>query len=103
MSTLENNIKELIQFYVRENYEQYLKDKNIDSIPEKDIREAVEILYTTRKEHLKQFVKESLKVIMKDNPPQDIIVNNIFIDVFRDDDFCINRIVFEINSYQKNK
>ena len=101
MSTLENNIKELIQFYVKENYNQYLKDKNIEIIPETDIKKAVETLYSDRKDHLKQFVKESLKVIMEDNPPNDLVVNNILIDIFRDDEFCINRITLEINTFQK--
>ena len=45
MSTLESNIKELIQFYVKENYSQYLKDKNIDiKSPETEIKKAVETL-----------------------------------------------------------
>ena len=103
MTSLERNFKELIQFYVKENYNEYLKSKNIELIQEKDIRKAVSKIYTERKEHLKTFVKESLKTIMADNPPSDLIVNNILIDVFRDDELCINRIVLEIKLFQKNK
>ena len=35
------------------------------------------------------------------NPPNDLVVNNILTDIFRDDDFCINRITLEINAFQK--
>ena len=103
MTTLERNIKEHIQFYVKENYNEHLQNKNIEYIKDDEIETVVSQIYTERKEHLKSFVKESLKVLMKDNPPSDLIVNNILIDVFRDDDFCINRIVIEIKLFQQKK
>lgn len=103
MTTLERNIKELIQFYVKENYNNYLQENSLQYIEDDNIESVVKQIYTERKEHLKTFVKESLKELMKDNPPNDLIVNNILIDVFRDDDFCINRIVLEIKLFQQKK
>jgi len=103
MTTLERNIKELIQFYVKENYNEHLQEMDIQYIENKDIETVVSQIYINRKEHLKIFVKESLKVLMKDNPPSDLITNNILIDVFRDDDFCINRISLEIKLFQQKK
>tara|TARA_B100000900_G_scaffold400327_1_gene403831 strand:+ start:842 stop:1189 length:348 start_codon:yes stop_codon:yes gene_type:complete len=103
MTTLERNIKELIQFYVKENYNDYLQKNSLQYIEDDKIESVVSQIYTERKEHLKTFVKESLKELMKDNPPSDLIVNNILIDVFRDDDFCINRIVIEIKLFQQKK
>ena len=103
MTSLERNIKELIQFYVRENYNDYLQQNSLEYIEDDNIESVVKQIYTERKEHLKTFVKESLKELMKDNPPNDLIVNNILIDVFRDDDFCINRIVIEIKLFQQKK
>ena len=103
MTTLERNIKELIQFYVKENYNEHLQEMDIQYIENKDIETVVSQIYINRKDHLKIFVKESLKVLMKDNPPSDLITNNILIDVFRDDDFCINRISLEIKLFQQKK
>ena len=103
MTSLERNIKELIQFYVRENYNDYLQQNSLQYIEDDNIESVVKQIYTERKEHLKSFVKESLKELMKDNPPNDLIVNNILIDVFRDDEFCINRIVIEIKLFQQKK
>tara|TARA_B110000208_G_scaffold189717_2_gene251899 strand:- start:263 stop:607 length:345 start_codon:yes stop_codon:yes gene_type:complete len=102
MVSLERNIKELIQFYVKENYNEHLKDNNIQYIKEDDIEAVVCKIYTERKDHLKQFVKESLKTLMEECPSE-LIINNILLDVFRDDDFCINRIVLEIKLFQAKK
>ena len=60
-------------------------------------------IYTERKSHIKEFLKTSLKEIMKDDYVGDLFVNNICIDIFQDDELCINRIITEINLYQKDK
>ena len=38
---------------------------------------------------------------MKDDYVGDLVINNILIDIFRDDDLCKNRIKLEITEYQK--
>ena len=88
---------------MKENYNDYLNKNSLQYIEDDNIESVVKEIYTERKEHLKTFVKESLKELMKDNPPSDLIVNNILIDVFRDDNFCINRIVVEIKLFQQKK
>lgn len=101
MTTLEMNIRDLIHFYAKENYNDYLHKNELKSIPDGKIKEVVQSIYTDRKEHLKQFIKESLKTLLKEEHPGDLVVNNILIDVFRDDDFCLNRITLEIKMYQQ--
>ena len=103
MTTTETLIRDLIMFYVKENYNTYLSDNSISSIPESDIDMVINNLYSERKEHLKVFIKTSLKKIMKEEYIGDLFVNNILIDIFRDDDLCKNRIKMEIKDYQKNK
>ena len=39
---------------------------------------------------------------MKDEYVGDLVINNILIDIFRDDDLCQNRITLEIIEYQKS-
>ena len=100
MSNLQNTIKNLIFFYVKTNYEKYLKDNNIKNIPDNEINTVIETLYTDRKEHLKIFLKQSLKELLKNDYPGDLVILNIFTDIFNDDNICKNRLILEIRMYQ---
>ena len=60
-------VRDLIIFYVKENYKQYLQEKSLQRIPEEEISGVVDVLYGERKSHLKEFLKKSLKDIMKDD------------------------------------
>jgi len=102
MTTNETLIRDLIMFYVKENYNQYLSEKSITSIPDSDLEMVINNLYSERKEHLKVFIKESLKKIMKEEYIGDLVLNNILIDIFRDDELCKNRIRMEIIEHQKS-
>tara|TARA_B100000686_G_C16677425_1_gene909938 strand:+ start:763 stop:1077 length:315 start_codon:yes stop_codon:yes gene_type:complete len=97
----EKLMQDLILFYVRENYNNYLRDHGLKKIPEDKLDTIVNSIYLDRKEHLKKFVITSLKKIMKDEYVGDLVINNLLIDIFRDDDLCINRIKLEIKEYQK--
>ena len=103
MSKLERTIKDLIIFYVKENYNNYLKENNLSIIIEDNkLKEVIETLYNTKREHLKQFLKDSLKELLKDDYPGDLVINNICYEIFEDDDLCKNRIFVEIKIYQEN-
>ena len=101
MTSLEKNIRDLIYFYAKENYNEYLEKNELKSIPDKEIEKVVKGIYTDRKDHLKKFIQETLKTLLKKEHPGDVIVNNILIEVFRDDNYCINRITLEIKMYQQ--
>ena len=103
MTTLEKNIRDLIYFYAKENYNEYLKLEKLESIPDEKITDVVKSLYTDRKDHLKKFIKESLKTLLKEEHPGDLVVNNLLIEVFRDDEYCVNRITLEIKMYQQQQ
>jgi hypothetical protein len=95
-------IKDLIMFYVKENYNNYLKENNIESIEHKDLDNIIDILYTQKKNHLKKFIQDSIKELLKDEHPGDLFINNIIIDIFRDDILCKQTLKTEIELYQKN-
>ena len=101
MATLETRIKEVIHFYVKTNYEAYLENNRLKTIPNDQIESVVRQLYNDRREHLKGFVKESLKQMMKDDYPGDLVILNVLVSVFEDDEYCINRLVKEIKLYQQ--
>ncbi len=101
MSNLQSTIKDLIFFYVKSNYEKYLNDNQIKTIPDEKINDVISKLYTDRMEHLKVFLKQSLKDLLKDEYPGDLVILNIFMNIFEDDDICKNRLIFEIRMHQK--
>ena len=103
MSKLERTIKDLIIFYVKENYNNYLKENNLSIIREDNkLKEVIETLYNSKKDHLKQFLKDSLKELLKDDYPGDLVINNICYEIFEDDDLCKNRVFVEIKIHQEN-
>ena len=102
MSKLERTVKDLVIFYVKENYNNYLKEKNIEKIEKEKIKSVISDLYYPKKDHLKQFVKDSMKELWKDDYPGDLIIDNIFFNIYQDDKFNINRICVEIELHQEN-
>jgi len=101
MSDYLSIIKELITFYIKTNYEQYLTDNNIESIPQSDIDKVIDELYTDKKEHLKSFILSSMKELLKSEYPGDLIIQNIVNDIVRDDELCKSTLTNEIEIYQK--
>ena len=102
MSDYLSIIKELITFYIKTNYEQYLVDNEIKTIPTEQIDNVVDTLYTNKKEHLKTFILSSMKELLKDEYPEDLIISNILNDILRDDQLCKRTLINEIDLYQKN-
>ena len=99
--SLHNNIRDLIHFYIRTNYNKYLEENNIKNIDEDKIAGVVNNLYTDRKEHLQIFIKSSLKQILKDEYPGDQTIQNLLLNILQDDDLCKNRIIVEIKLHQQ--
>ena len=102
MSKLERTIKDLVIFYIKENYNNYLKENNLNKINKDKIKEIISNLYYPKKDHLKRFVKDSMKELWKDDYPGDLIIDNVFFDIYQDDEFNINRISVEIELHQEN-
>lgn len=102
-SNAQKLIQDLIFFYVKENYNKHLEDNNIDIIPDNSISGVIDSIYIDKKKHLQQFLKDSLKEIMKDEYIGDLMVNNICYDIFNDDDLCKNRLIMEIKMFQQKK
>ena len=100
MSSSSKLIQDLILFYVKENYNHYLKENELEKIPDDQIENVVDTIYTTKKEHLKGFLKESLKKMMGEEYIGDLALLNICNEIFNDDQLCINRLVYEITNYQ---
>ena len=100
MSSLEEITTDLIVLYIKENYKKYLEENEIDKIEIDKIRGVVEELYNKKKDHLKIFLKQSLKELLKDRHPGDLTINTMIMTIFEDDELCINRLILEIKIYQ---
>ena len=103
MTTLDKHIKDLIHFYVKTNYEAYLTTHSLQVIPDKEVDQVIRQLYDDRKEHLREFIKGSLKKLLKGEYPGDLMILNILTDIFNDDELCRNRLVLEIRLHQNDK
>jgi hypothetical protein len=102
--SLQKNIRDLIHFYVKTNYEAYLSEKDIKIIPEDEIDEVIKNLYDDRKSHIQNFILESLKTLYKDKSeeyPGDRNIKNILLNIFQDDDLCKTRLSSEIKLHQQ--
>ena len=102
-NTASKLLQDLILFYVKENYNHYLSTKNIEKIPDNQIKGVVKSIYSDKKPHLKDFLKGSLKELMKDDYIGDLALLNICNEIFEDDELCINRLTLEIKNYQDDK
>ena len=96
-------IKDLVLFYIKTNYEEYLKSNSIDKIEDDKIPGVVDSLYTEKKEHLRSFILNSMREMLKSNYPGDLPINAILNDVYRDDEFNKTKLVDEIKTYQSLK
>jgi len=102
--SLQSNIRDLIHFYVKTNYEKYLSDNDIKTIPDGEIDNVIRTLYDDRKPHIQIFILESLKTLYKDKMdeyPGDSTIKNILNSVFQDDELCKNRVSCEIKLHQQ--
>ena len=102
-NTASKLIQDLILFYVKENYNHYLVTNEIEKIPHDQIKTVVTSIYSDKKPHLKEFLKGSLKELMKEDYIGDLSLLNICNEIFEDDELCINRLTLEIKNYQDDK
>ena len=96
-------IKDLVIFYIKTNYDEYLKSNSIDKIEDDKIPGVVDGLYTEKKEHLRGFILNSMREMLKKEYPGDLPINVILNDVFQDDEFNKTKLVNEIKTYQTLK
>lgn len=102
--SLQKHIRDLIFFYVKTNYNEYMTSNEIKVIPESDIDNVIHTLYDERKEHIKVFIQSSLKKLYEskqDEYPGDHTVNNLLLNIFQDDELCKNRLSVEIKLHQQ--
>lgn len=99
--SLQQKIKNIVFYYIKNHYNKYLTENNIRFIPDNEIKDVIDNFYKTETKNLKQFIRETLKKMMDDNYPG-ALVENIIYEIFEDEEFAKKRVCMEIKLYQDN-
>ena len=103
---LQRTIKELIEFYVKINYEKHLEVNNITCIERADIILVIDKFYDgeERKKHIKTFVLNGLQKMSANGGHCDISkVDTLLDEVMSDNNMVKTRVYNEIVLYQESK
>ena len=65
--SLQEQIRNIIFYYIKTNYKNYLKDHNLKYIEDDKIKGIITKMYVDKKKDLQLFIKTCLKEMMNDN------------------------------------
>ena len=94
-----DKIRRFILQYIKLKYNNYLHDHHIEYIDEGSIEEIVREMYLNNKDALKTYILDSFK----DNTYTRLMLEDSILEIFDDEDLCVNRLVLEIRQYQQYK
>ena len=98
--SLVNKIGEIIKKFIHEKYNEYLKNERLLMIDNEKLPTIIGNMYNQNIKNLKILIREQLKHDMGGEYPSGS-VENILLDLFQDREININRMVMEIDEYQK--
>lgn len=99
--TLTTLVKDITYHYIKHFYDKKLKEENVRTIPDADVRKFVNEMYEVKKTDLQQYIKNTLKETLGDQYPK-LQVNMLVLEMFQDPDFAKDRVINEIIHYQNN-
>lgn len=100
--SLQENIKNIIFYYVKKKYNEHLEIENIKIISDIQLQDLVDNLYTKEKESLQKYIRNCLKDMYQENY-NGALVENIIYDIFDDEELAKNRVILEIKSFQEHQ
>ena len=95
-----DNIKNIVNKYVENHYNNYLKQNNILKINHDNLKTIITDIYEKNVKDFKQHVRTKLRDIYQNDYPSSS-VENILLDIFQDKDIGIDKIVEEITIMQR--
>ena len=98
--SLQAKIRNIIFYYVKNQYNIYLEKNNVKIINENELHKVINQLYVEQKKDLQLFIKNCLKEMMQENYPG-ALVENIIFEIFQDQEMGVNRVTLEIKKYQE--
>ena len=100
--SLQEKVRNIVFYFIKKEYKAYLDKNSLKYIEKEKINDVVDDFYIKKEKILKEFIRENLKRMMKDQYPG-ALVENIIYDIFEDENFAKNRIILEIEQFQKSK
>ena len=97
--TLTNLVKETVFYYVKYYYDKYLTEHQLTIMDDADIDRFIQTNYTDREKDLRDYVRKSLKKNLADGY-NNLAVENILLEIFKDQAMAKERIRIEIVDYQ---
>jgi hypothetical protein len=101
---LPGTISNIVLFYIKKHYHNYLKENQISQIPENDIKGVVNSFYVEKETELKKFIRNTMRKNFPDydrNLAMKTGTEEIILEMFDDREFSVSRVSLEIGNYQK--
>lgn len=100
--SLQENIKNIIFYYIKKRYTEHLRKENIKSINDEEIHTLINNLYTDEKEGIQKYIRNCLKEMYLEDY-NSVLIENIIFDIFDDEELAKNRVIMEIKSFQEHQ
>ena len=103
---LPNTIKNITFYFIKQHYNKYLEDNELETIPKEDIYGVVDKLYTDKEQELKKYIRGTMRKNFPDydkNFTMKTTTEEIILEMFEDPEFSKNRLAVEIENFQDGK
>tara|TARA_B100001027_G_scaffold214074_1_gene185703 strand:+ start:250 stop:633 length:384 start_codon:yes stop_codon:yes gene_type:complete len=101
---LPNTIRNITFHFVKVHYNKYLEEHNLKKIDKSKIPDVVNELYEEKEQDLKKYIRGTMRKNFPDydkNFTLKTSTEEIILEMFDDPDFSKNRIIIEIENYQR--
>ena len=101
---LPNTIRNITFHFIKVHYKKYLEDNNVKKIGKEKIPEVVNELYEEKETELKKYIRGTMRKNFPDydkNFTLKTSTEEIILEMFDDPEFSKNRIIIEIENYQR--
>ena len=101
---LPNTIRNITFHFIKVHYNKYLEDHNLQKIGKEKIPEVVYELYEEKEQELKKYIRGTMRKNFPDydkNFTLKTSTEEIILEMFDDPEFSKNRIIIEIENYQR--
>jgi len=101
---LPNTIRNITFHFIKVHYNKYLEDNGVKKIGKEKIPEVVNELYEEKETELKKYIRGTMRKNFPDydkNFTLKTSTEEIILEMFDDPEFSKNRIILEIENYQR--
>ena len=99
---LTNLVREITYYYIQHYYNDLLKKKGVNKVPNDELREFINTMYTEKQADIKKYIRESLKEQLGSGYSI-AVTENIILEMFKDPEYAKARVYNEIVNYQNSQ